>query len=270
MTTIATAGFSNHDASIGYFNSQVVETIIIAGMLISALPYVQYIQFVRGRPHSLLKDVQVRGFFAVIVSAIIVCSSWLVIEQNYDVSDALRVSAFNIVSITTTTGYASADYYQWGSFAVMIFFFLGVCGGCTGSTTGGIKIFRFQILWERVKIQINQLIQPHGIFRVSLSGKPVADEAISSVMSFVILFSACFAITATLLSATGLDYITSMSAAASSLANLGPALGDVIGPAGNYNSLSDFAKWVLASAMLIGRLEIFTIMILFAPSFWRN
>lgn len=270
MTTISTGGFSSHDASIGHFNNLAIEAVIMFFMIMGGIPFVLYIQAMRGKPWVLFRDTQVKWFLYLLVIAITALSSWLAYNKGINWKESLMETAFNIVSIVTTTGYATRDYNQWGSFAVTVMFLLSVVGGCTGSTSGGIKIFRYQVLYETAKAQLNQLIQPHGVFRPLFNGKPISETAMSSVMSFFILFAFCFSVLAVLLSFTGLDYITSMSGAATVMANVGPGLGDIIGPSGNYSSLPDSAKWLLATGMLVGRLEIFTVLILFSPYFWRN
>ncbi|MCB2082148.1 MAG: potassium transporter TrkH [Hyphomicrobiales bacterium] len=270
MTTVATGGFSTHDASILYYDSIKIETVLFFFMLFSGVPFVLYIQFFRGRPMVLWRDMQVRWYLFITFGCIIAITCWLYFFRGYYLLEAIRLSSFNVVSVITTTGYASDDYGQWGSFAILFFFLFSVTGGCTGSTAGGIKIFRYQVLFETAKVQLNRLVQPHGIFRPLYNNKPLEETIISSVLSFFILFAFFFTSLAILLSLTGLDYITSMSAAASALANLGPGLGEIVGPAGNFSDLTDIAKWMLAFGMLIGRLEIFTVLILFSPYFWRN
>lgn len=270
MTTIATAGFSTKDASIGHFDSINLEVIMMFFMVISGIPFVLYIQLLRGQYIPLWRDSQVRWFLGLLVISVTAVTLWLIFISEMEVVRALRVASFNVISATTTTGFSTTDYGMWGSFPVVFIFLLSVVGGCTGSTTGGIKIFRYQVLFEIAKAQINQLVQPHGVFRPQYNKKAVTEAETSSVLSFFILFALCFSVLAMLLSTTGLDFITSMSAAASMMSNLGPGLGDVIGPVGNYSSLSDVAKWLCTIGMIVGRLEIFTILILFSPYFWRN
>jgi trk system potassium uptake protein TrkH len=270
MTTVATGGFSNYDTSIGYFDNIRMEILMIIFMLVSALPYVVYIQMVGGRAKSAFNDSQVKLFLAIVIISVLLATIWLRLEFDIGFLDALRMAAFNIVSIATTSGFATSDYYHWGSFMVIFVYLLCVMGGCTGSTTGGIKVFRYHVLLENAKAQVYRLIQPHGVFRPKFNEQPISDEATASVVSYIILFAICFSAVALLLSITGLDYTTSMSAAAAMLANLGPGLGDTIGPAGNYSNLTDFAKWVCTIAMLVGRLEIFTVLVLLTPYFWRN
>jgi trk system potassium uptake protein TrkH len=170
----------------------------------------------------------------------------------------------------TGTGYASADFTQWGTFPVGLLFFLMFVGGCAGSTTCGIKVFRFQILYEVTAAQVQQLIHPHGVFVPRYNTRPIERRIVTSVLSFFFLFGACFALLSILLSLLGLDFITAVSSAASALANVGPGLGDVVGPSSHFQSLPSAAKWLLAAGMLVGRLELFTVFVLLSPRFWRG
>ncbi len=267
---VSTAGLSTHDASIGYYNSIPIEVVTSLFMLLGGLPFAIYIQAMRGRPLALWRDTQVRWFLGIVCFSIATLTLWVHFTQHMPLGTALRHTSFNIISIITTTGFTSTDYGQWGGFVMMYFFFFTVMGGCTGSTAGGIKVFRHQVLFETAKVQIMRLIQPHGVFRPVYNGKPIEETTISSVLSFFILFAFIFLVFSLLLGLTGLDFITSMSGVAQAMANTGPGLGDIIGPAGNYSSLSDAAKWILSAAMLIGRLEIFTVLVLFSPHFWRQ
>ncbi len=271
MTTIATAGFSTHDASIGFYhNKPAVEYVIGIFMIISSIPFVLYIQLLRGRTLKLWRDKQVRWFLSILFLSIAATTLWLSHEMHLPFYESFRLAFFNVVSVTTTTGYASSDYNGWGTFIVVFIFLLGVVGGCTGSTTGGIKIFRYQVLFATANSQMKRLVQPNGIFRPIFNGSPITAEESNSVLSFVVLFALSFCGLAILLSITGLDFITAMSGSAAMLANLGPGLGDIIGPNGNYATLPDISKWICTFGMLVGRLEIFTVMILFSPYFWKN
>lgn len=270
MTTIATAGFANYDASIGHFRSAAIETIIICFMLLSALPFILYYQLMRGRPRKLFTDMQVRWFVSILTVAVLSFTVWLWWEKAMEPLAAFRAAAFNITSMLTTTGYASTDYSAWGNFAITGIFLLFVMGGCTGSTTGGIKVFRYQVLFEIAKAQVSRVVQPHGVFLPRFNGKPIEEIHSTAVQSFFILFAFCFICLATILSFFGLDFLTSMSGAAAMLANVGPGLGEVIGPGGNYTSLPDGAKWALMVGMLVGRLEVITVLVLFSPHFWRD
>jgi trk system potassium uptake protein len=270
MTTIATGGFSTIDASIGGFGSSTIDTIAIVFMILGALPFVLYIQVANGQLRPLYADTQVRWFFGILAVFVLTISLWLVLAENYAPVDAFRYTAFNVVSLITTTGYASTDYGLWGTFPVAALFFLMAVGGCTGSTSGGIKVFRFAVLHAVASNQFARLIRPHGVFVSTFNRRPLPEAAAVSVMAFVFLFGLSFAIVAIALSALGLDYLTAMSAAITAVANVGPGLGPVVGPAGTFASLPDSAKWLLSAAMLIGRLELFTVLVLFVPAFWRG
>lgn len=270
MTTVATGGFSTKDASIAYFNSSAVEWIAIVFMVLGAIPFLLYVQMLQGRFRPILADDQVKAFFGFLGAAIL--AGWLMAHfSEYHLGlEGLRHSAFNVISIATGTGYASTDYGLWGPHAVAFFFIIMFVGGCAGSTSCGIKIFRFQVLFEAVRQHIAQVMYPNGVFRAHFNGKPIQDRVIASVMSFFFLFTTSFVVLSILLKLTGLDTITALSGAGTALSNVGPGLGDIIGPSGNFQSLTDTQKWLLAAGMLLGRLELFTVLVLFLPRFWRS
>ncbi len=270
MTTVATGGFSTLDASVGGFLNPSAEVIITFFMLTGSLPFVLYLQALRGKPMLLYKDDQVRWFLCIVVVIMLTVAVAHSINNDIGFGRALRESAFNTISILTGTGYSSANYAGWGSFATGVFFFIMFIGGCAGSTTCSIKIFRFQVLYQTSVAQLKRLIRPHGIFVPKFNGQPITDEVSESVMSFFFLFVGTFAVLAILLHFIGLDFLTSISGAATAICNVGPALGEIIGPTGNFSTLPDSAKWVLSAGMLLGRLELFTVLVLFAPWFWRN
>jgi trk system potassium uptake protein TrkH len=270
MTTIATGGFSTRDGSIGAFFNPSAEVIINGFMLLGALPFVLYLQVLRGKPLLLWRDNQVRWFFLIVAFFVLSVTITHYINNDINIGRALREAAFNVTSIITGTGYSSANYAGWGSFATGVFFFVMFIGGCAGSTTCSIKIFRYQILYQTANVQMKHLIRPHGIFIGTFNGRPISDEVENSVMSFFFLFMLTFAILAGLLHFIGLDFLTAISGAATAICNVGPALGDIIGPTGNFSALPDSAKWVLSAGMLLGRLELFTVLVLFAPWFWRG
>lgn len=267
---IATAGFSTFDASVGHYNSVPIEIILIIGMVMGSLPFVLYIQFLRGDRIALWKDGQVRWFLAIWAGVIGILTLWQYFHGGMGFWLALRQVAFNITSIISTTGFASTDYNAWGPFPVMVFFAITTIGGCTGSTTGGIKIFRLMILYEVTKCEIRKLVQPHGVFVPQFNGKPIGNDDITAVMSFILMFGLTFILLSLGVAATGADFATAMSSVAACMANTGPGIGDIVGPAGNYSSLTNTAKWLLSAGMLLGRLEIFTIIVLFSRYFWRN
>ncbi|MBT6085717.1 MAG: TrkH family potassium uptake protein [Rhodospirillaceae bacterium] len=270
MTTIATGGFSTSDESIGHFDSIWVDYIAVAGMIIGALPFVLYLKTIQGEWGALYRDTQVQWFITAVVLIILVIAGWLWLERNASLEHALRLAAFNIVSIITGTGYATDDFSQWGHFALPIFFFIMFVGGCAGSTTCGIKVFRIQVLYAAARTQIHHLLQPHGIFVPYYNRQPISDEVITSVLSFFFMWFFTFCLLALGLGFLGLDFITAFSSAASAIANVGPGLGPIVGPAGTFQPLPDAAKWLLTAGMLLGRLELFTVIVLFTRSFWRG
>ncbi len=269
MTTIATGGFSNHDESFAYFDSAMIEYIAAAGMLVGALPFILYLRTLQGDMLAVVNDSQVQWFIVFVAGVILTTCGWLMLEAGEDPISALRLATFNIVSIITGTGYATDDYGLWGSFSPVIFFFIMFIGGCSGSTTCGIKVFRFQVLYAAARTQIHHLLQPHGVFIPYFNKRPISEEIIISVLSFFFMWFFTFALLTLGLSLLGLDFMTAFSSAATSIANVGPALGPVAGPSGNFASFPDAAKWLMAGGMLLGRLELFTVIVMFSRSFWR-
>jgi trk system potassium uptake protein TrkH len=268
MTTISTGGFANYDASFGVFKGP-IEYAAGIFIVLAALPFVRYVQLINGNPLALHRDPQVRGF--VMTIAVLVSLLLLLLEEgvHLDHEEALREAFFNVTSIISGTGYASVDYMQWGSFAVALFFFIGLIGGCAGSTACSIKVFRYQLLFASIRAQLGRIRSPHGIFTPRYDGRPVTEEVLASVMTFFMFFVVTLGVVSVALSMTGLDFVTSVSGAAAALANIGPGLGDIIGPAGNYASLNDTAKWILTIAMLLGRLELMVVYVIFTVKFWR-
>jgi len=269
LTTISTGGFSTYDTSFSHYENASTELVAIIFMIAGGLPFVLYLKVAQGNLMPMVKDVQVQGFIGVLAVATIVTTAYLVSNDIMHTGDALLHSSFNIISLVTGTGYANFDYNQWGGFVVALFFMLMVVGGCAGSTTCGIKIFRFQVFYAVAKVQVQKLIHPNGVFIANYNGKPLPSDVPMSVMSFLFLYALSFALLAIALSLVGLDFITAMSGAATSISNVGPGLGEIIGPAGNFQSLPDSAKWILSAGMLIGRLEIFTILVMLSPTFWK-
>ena len=270
MTTVATAGYSTRDASFAAFNSASLEWAASLFMILGSIPFVLYLRALHGSLRPLFRDQQVRGMLLIMAIEILSLTLWLLLQLDMPFMEGLRHATFNAISIMTGTGFASAPFDQWGDFALGIFFLLMFIGGCAGSTSCGIKVFRFQILYETAKTQLRRLMQPSGVFLTYYNGRPVTEQIAGSVMSFFFLFLFFFSMLSVLLGALGLDFLTSISAAASAMANVGPGLGPVVGPGGSFASLPDAAKWLLAAGMLLGRLEIFTVLVLFMPSFWRG
>ena len=268
MTTIATGGFSNYNESIGFFNSFSIEISAMIFIILGSLPFIAYIKFLNGNRRIFFSDIQIRTFLKIILISILILSIYLFLNKSSELS--FRTVLFNVISILTGTGYVNAQFDNWGGFPLIIFIGLMFIGGCAGSTTCGIKIFRFQILYSFVLNQLKKIIYPKGIFVLKYNQSPVDDKFTASIISFIYMYLVIFFTITALLSLTGLDFITSISGAATSISNVGPGLGSTIGPNGNFSSLPDISKWILSFGMILGRLELFAILVLFLPSFWRN
>ena len=268
MTTIATGGFSNYNESIGFFNSFSIEISAMIFIILGSLPFIAYIKFLNGNRRIFFSDIQIRTFLKIILISILILSIYLFLDKSSELN--FRTVLFNVISILTGTGYVNAQFDNWGGFPLIIFIVLMFIGGCAGSTTCGIKIFRFQILYSFILNQLKKIIYPKGIFVLKYNQSPVDDKFTASIISFIYMYLVIFFAITALLSLTGLDFITSISGAATSISNVGPGLGSTIGPNGNFSSLPDISKWILSFGMILGRLELFAILVLFLPSFWRN
>ncbi len=268
MTTIATGGFSNYNQSIGYFNSIYIEIASMIFIILGSIPFIAYIKFLNGNKKIFTNDTQIKSFLKIIILSIIILSFYLVLTNNENYS--FRSIFFNTISILTGTGYVNAEFDSWGSFPITIFLALMFIGGCAGSTTCGVKIFRIQILYLFILNQLKKIIYPKGVFLIKYDQNSVDEKFIASIISFIFFYFVIFFILAALLSLTGLDFITALSGAATSISNVGPGLGPIIGPNGDFSSLPDISKWVLSVGMILGRLELFAILVLFLPSFWKN
>ena len=269
MTTISTGGMGNYDASFGAIDpaSEYVASVFMA---LAALPFVRFVQMTAGTARPLLVDPQVRAFLMTIFVIVMSLTLWRFVQQGDPSEQVFRESLFNTISIITGTGYASENYMTWGPLPIAVIFFTGLIGGCAGSTSCSIKIFRYQLLFASIRVQMRRIRLPHGIFIPRYAGRAVDDDVLTSVMSFFVFFVVSLGVMAVLLSFTGLDFITSISGAAAALGNIGPGLGDTIGPAGNYAPLNDSAKWILSAGMLIGRLELLAVYAIFTINFWRS
>ena len=270
MTTIATGGFSNYNQSIGYFNSTLIETTSMIFILLGSLPFIAYLKFLNGDKKIFYSDTQIKTFFKIVFFSIVILFIYLLILKQSLLEVSLRSIAFNVISILTGTGYVTQDFNQWGNFPLIFFLILMFIGGCAGSTACGIKIFRIQLLYNFLINQLKKIIYPRGVFIIKYDKNNIDDKFMSSVISFIFLYIVIFFILTAILSLTGLDFITSISGAATSISNVGPGLGEIIGPNGNFSSLSNSSKWALSLGMILGRLELFAILVLFIPSFWRK
>ena len=271
MTTIATGGFSTHNESIGFFKNPNIEIIASVFIILGSIPFISYLKFIQGNKKVFFQDVQIRGLIYLLLISITIMFFYLIfINYESNVFEKIRISSFNVISILSGTGYVTDDFGLWGKFSLIFFLFLMFIGGCAGSTACGIKIFRLQMLLLFLKNQIKKLISPNSVILIKYNNHRISDDFIKSVIIFIFTFLFIFLIIAMLLSISGLDFITSISGAASSISNVGPGLGDLIGPNGNYKNIPDLSKWILSAGMLLGRLELFAVLVLFFPSFWRN
>ncbi|MFI8481199.1 TrkH family potassium uptake protein [Pseudomonas sp. NPDC078700] len=270
MSAIATGGFSTSDSSIGHWQQPAVHWVTVLLMILGSLPFVLYAATLRGNFRALYYDQQVRGFLGILLCTWIILGSWYALTTDLHWLEAVRHVAVNTTSIISTTGFALGDYTLWGGFAGMLFFYLGFIGGCSGSTAGGLKIFRFQVAYILLKANLKQLVHPRAVIKQQYNRHRLDEDIVRSILTFSFFFTTTIAVMALGLSLCGLDWITSLSGAASTVSGVGPGMGPIIGPAGNFSSLPDTAKWILTCGMLLGRLEILTVMVVLMPSFWRH
>jgi trk system potassium uptake protein TrkH len=270
MSAISTGGFSTSDSSVARFNDSLVDAIILAGMVAGGMPFLLFYRLVQRDWQSVLRDDQLRWYAALLFAATVAVTSWLALARGVPVGTALHHGSFTVASVMTGTGFHATDFSNWGSFPLTILFFLTFVGGCAGSTAAGIKIFRFHTLLVTARVQALKLLQPNAVLLPYFNNRPIPPPVTESVMGFLFVYVLCFGLLAIGLALTGLDFMTSLSAAASAIANLGPALGPPIGPGTSFALLPDVAKWLLAFGMLLGRLELFLVLVLFMPAFWRD
>jgi trk system potassium uptake protein TrkH len=270
MSAISTGGFSTSDLSLAKWDAPAVHWVAVVVMILGSVPFTLYVSTLRGNRGALIRDQQVQGLLGLLVATWIVLGTWYWITTDLPWLDALRHVALNVTSVVTTTGFALGDYSLWGNFSLMLFFYLGFIGGCSGSTAGGIKIFRFQVAYILLKANLNQLIHPRAVIKQKYNGHRLDEEIVRSILTFSFFFAFTIGIIALLLSLLGVDWMTALTGAAATVSGVGPGLGEVIGPAGNFSTLPDAAKWILAGGMLLGRLEIITVLVLCMPAFWRH
>ena len=270
MSAIATGGFSTSDQSLGNWTEPAVHWVVIALMIMGSVPFVLFASMLRGNYMALFKDQQVRGLLMILLSTWLALGTWYYLSTELHWLEALRHVAFNTTSVMTTTGFALGDYTLWGGFAGMLFFYLGFIGGCSGSTAGGLKIFRFQVAYTLLRANLMQLVHPRAVIKQQYNGHNLDEDIVRSILTFSFFFTITIALLALGLTLCGLDWITALSGAASTVSGVGPGMGPIIGPAGDYSSLPDTAKWLLTFGMLLGRLEILTVLVLMLPAFWRH
>ena len=270
-STVSLGGFSSRDLSLGYWNSPAIEAVAMLFMMLSGISLVLY--FVAWRSRSLAplwRNPEVRAFYAVILASVVVISLYLVMAGGYtDYALALRHTAFHVVSIATTTGYATHDYASWPLFASMLIILLGCFATCAGSTGGGIKMLRMLLLVKQARREMVRIVHPSVVNPVVLGGAAVSDRVMQSVIAFMMIYGATLVALTMLMLFTGLDIVTAFTAVIACVNNIGPGLGDV-GPALNYGGLTDVQTWICTAAMLLGRLELLSVLVLFSPAFWRR
>ncbi len=270
MTSISTGGYSTSDASLGHWQSGAVHWVAVVLMICGGLPFTLFVATLRGNLKSLYRDHQVRGFIGFLLITCLSMGTWLWLNSEYAWLDAIRVATVSVTSIVTGTGFVVSDYSLWGSFAIMVFFYLMFVGGCSGSTSGGMKVFRFQVAYELLKANLQQLVHPRAVIKQQYNGHNLDDDIVRSMITFSFFFAVTIAVIALGLTLTGLDWMTALTGATTAVCNVGPGLGPVIGPSGNFSTLSNTAKWLLTIGMLIGRLEVLTVLVLFTRAFWKH
>lgn len=270
MTTISTGGYSTSDSSFAQFGSPVLHWIAIVFMILGASPFYLYIRLIKHRNLMMFRDKQLTGMILIMVMLTLLLTLELYLRLGEGFWRIVTLTAFNLVSVMTTTGYASDDYSLWGGFAVALFFFVTFIGGCSGSTSGGVKVFRVQLAFTIIREQIARAIHPRATLPRTYNGVRVSDEILTSLVAFLFVMIISLAVLTLLLALTGLDLVTSLTSSATALMNVGPGLGSVVGPAGNFSTLPEMAKWLLCLGMIMGRLEFLTIIVLLSPAFWRN
>ncbi|MBB5073209.1 trk system potassium uptake protein TrkH [Bartonella callosciuri] len=271
MSTVATAGFSTHDSSFGYFSDKpavlIISTIF---MLLSALPFVLYVKLVLPGRSKRFIDPQVIVFFYIVFLLSFALATWLRFHDHRAFHLIFLDAIFHLTSIISTTGYSAEDYQLWGPFALGIFFIISFTGGCAGSTSGGMKINRLIILWRITQTNIEKLLFPNVVVKARYDHLNISSDTAKAVLFFVCLYMFCLLIGTAFLLTTGLDFTSAFTGVLTALSNIGPGFGNIIGPAGNFSTINDNALWILSFLMLAGRLEIITIFVLFIPAFWRE
>jgi trk system potassium uptake protein TrkH len=270
MSMISTGGFSTSDNSMANWKQPAVHWVAVLFMILGSLPFTLYVASIRGNRKALLRDHQVRGFAGFLLLTWLVFGTWLWANSDNSWLDAFRIVAVNVTSVVTTTGVALGDYTQWGSFAVLLFFYLTFVGGCSGSTAGGLKIFRFQVAYVLLKANLQQLVHPRAVIKQQYNKHNLDEDIVRSLITFSFFFTVTIGVIALGLTLVGLDWVTALTGAATAVCNVGPGLGPIIGPVGNFSTLPDAAKWLLTLGMLLGRLEILTVLVLFTKAFWKH
>lgn len=269
MATFSTGGFSTHDASIGYFNSLPIEAVGTLFMFLGGVPIVLFYRLVKREVRPLYADQQVRLYLLIALTGIGVLGLWRMLGTGASAGEAFRGAGFNFVSMLTGTGLSSTDYWHWGAFADIVLLLGMLIGGCTGSTSGAIKVFRFNMLGLAINSQFRRLMHPHAAVSMLFNGRPVPESVAQSALLFVMAYLLAFVVLTLAIAGFGYDLTTSASAVATSMGNVGGGLGEIIS-GGTFTAMPDGATWILSAAMLLGRLELFTVLIIFTRRFWRG
>ena len=267
--TMATGGFSTRNASIGSYHSPYIDTVVILFMLFAGINFSLHYQCLKGNLRAFWRNPEFRFFMGAVVLFVLVVSFNVYRTVYHTCSDAIRFGAFQVVSIITTTGYTTADFEKWPSLSQNILLFCMFLGACAGSTGGGMKCMRIMLLLKHSYKQLFSLIHPHAVTQVKLAGRPISNEVLHSIWGYFMLYLGLFILCSFLLAAMGVDVVTSFAAAAATVGNIGPGLG-LVGPTDNYAHIPILGKWLLILCMLLGRLEIYTVLLLFVPEFWRK
>jgi trk system potassium uptake protein TrkH len=270
-TTMGLGGFSSHDASFGYFNSPLIEAVAVFFMALAGISFLRYFMVIRSRSlRPVTTDREIRSYFAVLAMAVVLVAVLLLVEGTYATwQEALRFSAFHVVSLATTTGYASTDYLLWPAFAPVFLMFLGSFVSCAGSTGGGIKLVRMIMLIKQARRELVRIIHPRVVNPVTMGQAILPMSVMTAVLGFMLIYGGSIVSLSMLLLLSGMDVSTAFAAVVATINNIGPALGE-LGPAGNFGGLSSFQLWVLSFSMLLGRLELLTVLVLFTAQFWRK
>ena len=269
LATIATGGFSPKNASVGAYHSAFIEWIVIVFMVLAGMSFTLHYKIITGRAHQILKNTELKVYLAIIAVGSLFVAGDLYYHHVYSVHDSIRQAFFQVSSIITTTGFATADYKQWPSFAQYIIFLLMFSGACSGSTSGGVKIIRIVTLMKLAINELKYLVHPKAIMTIFIDGNVIKKDMIYSIAAFVFLYAVCVLTTACICALSGVGVLTSFTAALSTVGNIGPGFGR-IGPVDNYHFFKDWVKWFLSVAMIMGRLEVFTVMVIFTRAFWKK
>ncbi len=267
--TLSTGGFSNQDMSVGHYNSVIIETIIVVFMFLGATNFTLHYQFYHKGLGAYVRNREFRLYFFLVISAIILVTLNLRLAFYDSISQSFRYAVFQVVSIHTTTGFSSVDFARWPALSQLILFMTMFLNGSAGSTSGGIKCMRILILAKSVRREIYRLIHPRAVIHIKLGGTVVSPEVVNGVVGFTFLYMLIFAVAALILAALGVDFVSAITASATTIGGIGPGL-SALGPDSNYSAIPFLGKWILILNMLMGRLEIYTLIILFTPTFWRG